>query len=176
MAQAQKNVKVSQVEMTELVLPNDTNQLGNLLGGRLMHWVDIAAALAACRHAARICVTASVDEMSFLMPVKLGHVVHLFASVNRAFRSSMEVGVHVEVEDYRTGDSRHVNTAYLTFVALDEFGHTVNVPELIPETEEEKRRFEAALIRRDARLERRKQIAKSEAAREAAFLNERRQS
>lgn len=155
--------------MTELVLPNDTNQLGNLLGGRLMHWVDIAAALCACRHAGRICVTASVDEMSFLMPVKLGHVVHLYASINRAFRTSMEVGVHVEVEDYRTGDTRHVNTAYLTFVALDEFGHTVVVPELTYENDDERRRFEAAGIRRDARLERRKLIADTETAREARF-------
>jgi acyl-CoA hydrolase len=169
MAKVQKTVKESQVEMTELVLPNDTNQLGNLLGGRLMHWVDIAAALCACRHAARICVTASVDEMNFLMPVKLGHVVHLFASINRAFRTSMEVGVHVEVEDYRTGDTRHVNTAYLTFVALDEFGHTVVVPELVCENDDERRRFEAAGIRRDARLERRKMIAETETAREARF-------
>src|SRR5438045_8687427 len=92
-----KTVAASQVEMTELVLPNDTNQLGNLLGGRLMHWVDIAAALSAQRHSGRICVTASVDEMSFLGPVKLGQVVRLRASVNRAFHTSMEAWVRVMV-------------------------------------------------------------------------------
>src|SRR5580692_5024725 len=130
-----KTPSASQVELTELVLPNDTNQLGNLLGGRLMHWVDIAAALSAQRHSQRISVTASVDEMSFLLPVKLGQVVRLRASVNRAFHTSMEVGVHVDVEDFRTGDIRHVSTAFLTFVALDEFGRVAHVPEIIPETE-----------------------------------------
>src|SRR5438552_9918500 len=96
-----KAPSASSVEMTELVLPNDTNQLGNLLGGRLMHWVDIAAALSAQRHSNRISVTASMDEMSFLGPVKLGQVVHLRACVNHAFRTSMEVGVHVDVEDFK---------------------------------------------------------------------------
>src|SRR5882724_12836864 len=147
-----KPVSHSFVEMTELVLPNDTNQLGNLLGGRLMHWVDIAAALAAGRHSNRISVTASVDEMNFLGPVKLGQVVKLMASVNRAFHTSMEVGVRVVREDIRTGDMRHVNTAYLTFVAIDETGHGVKVPPVIPETEDEIRRYEAAGIRRDLRL------------------------
>src|ERR1035441_1235421 len=102
-----KAPSASHVELTELVLPNDTNQLGNLLGGRLMHWVDIAAALSAQRHSNRIAVTASVDEISFLMPVKLGQVVRLHATVNRAFRTSMEVGVHADVEDFRTGDVHH---------------------------------------------------------------------
>ncbi len=160
-----KTVKQSQVEMTELVLPNDTNQLGNLLGGRLMHWVDICAALAAGRHAGRVCVTASVDEMNFLGPVKLGQVVHLFASVNRAFKTSMEVGVRVIVEDYTTGDMRHVSSAYLTFVAINELGHGVPVPELIAKTQDEKRRFEGATIRRAARLRRRKELDRAEAAR-----------
>jgi acyl-CoA hydrolase len=163
MAAEKKTVKRSHVQMTELVLPNDTNQLGNLLGGTLMHWVDIAAAMSASRHSNRICVTASVDEMNFLMPVKLGQVVHIFASVNRAFTTSMEVGVHVEVEDLRTGDSRHVNTAFLTFVALDDFGHTSAVPPIIPESADEKARYEAAQSRRNARLKRRKEIAKIEA-------------
>lgn len=146
--------------MTELVLPNDTNQLGNLLGGTLMHWVDIAAAMSAARHSNRVCVTASVDEMNFLMPVKLGQVVHVYAKVTRAFNSSMEVGVHVEVEDLRSGDTRHVNTAYLTFVALDEFGRTVPVPPIIAETNAEKIEYEAALKRRNDRLKRRKEIEK----------------
>jgi acyl-CoA hydrolase len=152
----------SQVEMTELVLPNDTNQLGNLLGGRLMHWVDIAAALAAQRFSNRISVTASVDEMNFLGPVKLGHVVHLQASVNRSYNTSMEVGVRVEVEDFRSGDIRHVNTAYLTFVALDEFGQPKTVPEVLPETEDEKRRFAAAGTRRELRLAKRQQLIEVE--------------
>ena len=157
-----KTPSASTVEMTELVLPNDTNQLGNLLGGRLMHWVDIAAALSAQRHSGRICVTASVDEMSFLGPVKLGQVIHLRASVNRAFNTSMEIGVHVVVEDFRTGDVRHVNTAYLTFVAIDEFGRGVVVPGIIPETEDEKRRFGAAQARREMRLRKREDLAELE--------------
>ena len=152
----------SAVDIIELVLPNDTNQLGNLLGGRLMHWVDIAAALSAQRHSNRISVTASMDEMSFLAPVKLGQVVHLRASVNHAFRTSMEVGVHVDVEDFKTGDTRHVSTAYLTFVAIDEFGHAVMVPEVIPESEDEKRRYEAAKARREQRLRRREEFAELE--------------
>ena len=155
----------SHVEMTELVLPNDTNQLGNLLGGRLMHWVDIAAALSAQRHSGRICVTASVDEMSFLGPVKLGQVVHLMASVNRAFKTSMEVGVRVIVEDFRTGDTRHVSTAYLTFVAIDEFGRGVPVPGLDPETSDEKRRFADAEERRSIRLQNRDEMVRGEAKR-----------
>jgi acyl-CoA hydrolase len=158
----------SSVEMTELVLPNDTNQLGNLLGGRLMHWMDIAAALSAQRHSGRICVTASVDEMNFLGPVKLGQVVHLRASVNRAFNTSMEVGVHVVVEDFRTGDTRHVNTAYLTFVAIDEFGRGVVVPEVSPESEDEKRRYEAAGARREMRLRRREALIEIELRRKQA--------
>jgi acyl-CoA hydrolase len=153
-----KTPSASQVELTELVLPNDTNQLGNLLGGRLMHWVDIAAALSAQRHSNRIAVTASVDEMSFLMPVKLGQVVRLHASVNRAFHTSMEVGVHADVEDFRTGDVRHVSTAYLTFVAIDEFGRAVRVPELIPETEQDKRRYDSAEARRAHRLQKRDEM------------------
>jgi acyl-CoA hydrolase len=159
---AAKTPSTSAVEMTELVLPNDTNQLGNLLGGRLMHWVDIAAALSAQRHSNRISVTASVDEMSFLLPVKLGQVVRLRASVNRAFHTSMEVGVHVDVEDFRTGDIRHVSSAYLTFVAIDEFGRSARVPEIHPETEEEKQRFEEAEARRAHRLKMREESAKLE--------------
>ncbi len=153
-----KTPSASQVELTELVLPNDTNQLGNLLGGRLMHWVDIAAALAAQKHSGRVSVTASVDEMTFLLPVKLGQVVRLHASVNRAFHTSMEVGVHVDVEDFRTGDVRHVSTAYLTFVAIDEIGRAVRVPELLPETEDDKRRFADAETRRAHRLQKRDEM------------------
>src|SRR5215471_10090130 len=110
----------SQVEMTELVLPNDTNQLGNLLGGRLMEWMDIAAAVAAQRHSNRICVTAGVDDLVFHQPIRLGEVVTLRASVNRAFGTSMEVGVQVTSENQLTGERKTANTAYLTFVAVDE--------------------------------------------------------
>jgi len=145
-------VKGSQVEMTELVLPNDTNQLGNLLGGKLMHWMDIAAAIAAQRHSNRICVTASVDQLSFHQPIKLGEVVILRASVNRAFGTSMEIGVQVQTENQLTGKTKTANTAYLTFVALDKRGRPTPVPPVIPQTEEERRWFEEALKRRERRL------------------------
>jgi acyl-CoA hydrolase len=160
--QRPKKVKASEIEMTELVLPNDTNVLGNLRGGTLMHWMDICAALAAAKHSGRICVTASVDEINFLGPVKLGQVVHLRSAVNRAFTTSMEVGVRVEVEDIHTGHHRHVNTGYLTFVAIDEIGHPVPVPEVLPVSADEKRRFNAANVRRKARLERRRLIEQAE--------------
>lgn len=141
--------------MTEMVLPNDCNQLGNLLGGRLMQWIDIAAAIAGQRHCQRIVVTASVDELNFLHPIRLGEVVRLHASVNRVFRTSLEVGVKVIAENHLTGESKHANTAYLTFVAVDERGKPVSCPPIIPETEEEKRRYDHALIRRERRLQRR---------------------
>jgi acyl-CoA hydrolase len=160
-----RTVSHSKVEMTELVLPNDTNQLGNLLGGRLMHWVDIVAAVAAAKHSNRVCVTASIDEMSFDSPVKLGQLVILKASVNRAFKTSMEVGVNVIVEDLRTGDRRHVSTAYLTFVAIDEFARAVPVAPINPESEDEKRRHTAAATRRELRMERRHKLAQSEQSR-----------
>ena len=138
--------------MTELVLPNDTNQLGNLLGGRLMHWIDIAAAIAAARHSSRVCVTASVDELNFHHPIKLGEIVILQASVNRAFRTSMEVGVVVTAQNLRHGTVRRANNAYLTFVAIDDNGAPVAVPPVQPETQDEIRRFEDAQKRREARL------------------------
>lgn len=147
--------KHSQVFMTELVLPNDTNQLGNLLGGRLMHWIDIAAAITAQRHSGRVCVTASVDELDFHTPIKLGEIVTLQASVNRAFRSSMEVGVLVTAQGLGTTSMRRANNAYLTFVAIDGKGHPVEVPPVIPETDDEKRRYAEALSRRELRLQRR---------------------
>jgi acyl-CoA hydrolase len=148
-----KTVKESQVEMIELVLPNDTNVLGNLLGGRLMHWIDIAAALAASRHSNNIAVTAEVDNLQFHLPITLGDIVRLKASVNRAFRTSMEVGVRVEVEKIKTGETFHSNSAYLTFVNVDgETKKPINVPEIKPETEVEKRRYEQAMKRREHRL------------------------
>ena len=148
-------VKDSQVFTTELVLPNDTNQLGNLLGGRLMHWIDIAAAIAAQRHSGRVCVTASVDELNFHHPIRLGEVVTLQASVNRAFRTSMEIGVLVLAAELKGSLSRRANNAYLTFVAIDEKGRPARVPPIIPETDDEKRRYEEAMTRRQHRLERR---------------------
>lgn len=155
--QKSKKVKDSQVIMIELVLPNDTNMLGNLLGGRLMHWIDIAAAMAASRHCNNIAVTAEVDRLTFNRPVKLGEMIRLKASVNRAFKTSMEVGVRVEIEDIQTGEIFHSNSAYLTFVNVEKgTGKPVQVPEIIPETDEEKRRFNEATKRRERRLSEKK--------------------
>jgi acyl-CoA hydrolase len=153
-----RTVRQSQVEMTEMVLPNDTNRLGNLLGGRLMQWIDIAAAIAASRHTNRVCVTASVDELHFLHPIREGEVVILQASVNRVFHTSMEVGVRVTRENFLTGERRHTNTAYLTFVSIDENGRPVAAPPIIPETDEEKRRYDDAARRRALRLQHRQRI------------------
>jgi acyl-CoA hydrolase len=147
-----KKVSESIVTMTELVLPNYTNQLGNLLGGQLMHWIDICAALASAKHSQRVCVTASVDRIDFHHPIKLGNVVTLIASVNRAFRTSMEVGVSVFAESHIEGTRILTNTAYLTFVSVDETGKPVDTNEIVPETDDEKRRFEEALQRRKNRL------------------------
>jgi acyl-CoA hydrolase len=155
----EKKVSASTIIMTELVLPQHTNQLGNLLGGQLMHWIDICAALCAAKHSQRICVTASVDKIDFHHPIKLGEVVSLTASLNRVFNTSIEVGVKVFGESYKTGKRIHTNTAYLTFVGVDEEGRPVKAHQAIPETEDEKRRFEEALQRRENRLKfRRKDI------------------
>jgi acyl-CoA hydrolase len=150
-----KPVHASHVVTTQLVLPNDTNQLGNLLGGTLMHWIDIAAAIAAQRHSGRVCVTASVDELNFHYPIRLGEVVTLEAAVNRAFATSMEVGVLVTAHGREGSASRRANNAYLTFVAIDDNGRPVSVPPILPETDEEQRRFREALERREMRLKRR---------------------
>ncbi|MDH4068991.1 MAG: acyl-CoA thioesterase [Ignavibacteria bacterium] len=147
-----KPVALSRVFMTELVLPNDTNQLGNLLGGRLMHWIDIAAAIAAQRHSGCVCVTASVDKLNFHLPIRLGDVVTLQASVNRAFRTSMEVGVLVTSQNIGRDKAERANNAYLTFVAVDSEGSPVPVPGVRPESPDEQRRFDEALIRRQQRL------------------------
>lgn len=149
----------SSVMMTEIVLPNDTNVLGNLLGGRLMHWIDIAAALAAMKHSERVCVTASVDEINFLAPTKTGHIVTLYASVNRVFRTSMEVGVRVVRLDPLRREEASVGNAYLTFVGIDEQGAPVELPQLRPTTSEERRRYEEAGLRRTKRLEHRAELA-----------------
>lgn len=142
----------SLIVMTELVLPNDTNFLGNLLGGRLMHWIDIAAALSAQRHSSKVCVTASVDEISFNEPIKLGHVVHIRSVLTRAFRTSMEVYVEVEREDPIHGSRARTSEAFLTFVAIDQYGKPLLAPPIEPVTEDEKHRYEDAAIRRENRL------------------------
>lgn len=151
-------VKHSQVVMTQMVLPNDTNSLGNLLGGQLMHWIDLAAAIAAARHSKRVCVTASVDELNFIHPIKQGEVVILRASVNRVFRTSMEIGVKVLSENLLTGKVEHANSAYLTFVSIDDNGTPVESPRLLPEDDDEQRRHTDALRRREERLRRRSRI------------------
>jgi acyl-CoA hydrolase len=138
--------------MTELVLPNDTNVFGNLMGGRLMYWMDIAAALAAMRHCGVPVVTASVDNISFEAPIKLGNVVHIEAKVSRSFNSSMEVHMKVWGEDMTQQFKYKSNEAYYTFVALDPNRKPRPVPQLIAETEEEKKLFDGALRRRQIRL------------------------
>jgi acyl-CoA hydrolase len=152
-----KSVRNSQVEMTEMVLPNHTNRLGNLLGGQLMHWIDICAAIASFRHTNRVCVTASVDNLNFLHPIKEGEVVILQGSVNRAFRTSVEVGVKVTSENLLTGARKHANTAYLTFVAIDDHGQPVPVPPVRPTSSIERRRYNEAARRREDRLAHRKE-------------------
>ena len=145
-------VRESVSEYAELALPNDTNARGTLLGGKVMHLVDLAGAMAAMRHARSVVVTASIDYMTFLHPVHVGQLVMLRSSVNRVFRTSMEVGVKVFVEDLITGETRHTSSAYLTFVAIDAQGNRITIPQVIPETDVEKRRFEEAARRREERL------------------------
>src|ERR1700760_3678658 len=141
----------SRSEMTELILPNDANTLGNLLGGRLMHFIDLVGAMAAYRHARTHVVTASMDHIDFIAPVHVGDLLILKSTVNRAFTTSMEVGVKVWVENPLKGTKRHVASAYLTFVAVDSQGRRVPVPRLKPETEDHKRRYEDAGRRRELR-------------------------
>lgn len=142
----------SYVTMTELVLPNDTNTLNNLMGGRLMHWMDIVSAISAQKHSNRIVVTASVDNISFTKPIQLGNVVTLKAKVTRAFNSSMEVYITAEAEDIPSGKKFSSNSAFYTFVAVDQSGRPIDVPEVIPETDEEKELHAGALRRRQLRL------------------------
>lgn len=144
-------IRESQSEMAEVVLPNDANPLGNLLGGRLMHLIDIAGAMAAHRHSRSYVVTASMDHLDFLSPVHVGDLLVLKSSVNRAFRTSMEIGVKCWVENYITGTTRHVSSAYLTFVAVDREGNRLPVPPVVPETPEQKQWYEGAARRREVR-------------------------
>jgi acyl-CoA hydrolase len=148
-----RTVTESASEISELALLNDANPLGYLIGGRVMHLVDIAGAIAASRHARAPVVTASVDHMNFLHPIQIGELVIVRSSVNRAWNTSMEVGVKVIVENLMTGEQRHTTSAYLTFVAVDGQGGKLSVAPILPETEEEKRRYEQAGNRRQYRLE-----------------------
>ena len=147
-----KTAKESVAVLTELVLPNDTNVLGNLMGGRLLQWMDVASAIAAKRHCNRVVVTASVNNVSFNHPIHLGDVVTLQAKVSRSFNSSMEVFIDVWLEDRVSGEKKKCNEAIYTFVAVDQMGTPVSIPELIPETEEEKKRHAGALRRRQLSL------------------------
>ena len=152
MARKKKPASASRVTMTELVLPNDTNTLNNLMGGRLMHWMDIVSAIAAQKHSNRIVVTASVDNVSFSRPIQLGNVVTLHAQVTRSFSSSMEVFIEVTAEDIPGNKKVESNSAFFTFVAVDQSGRPIDVPAVEPETEKEKELYEGALHRRQLRL------------------------
>lgn len=147
-----KTAESTKTIMTEIVLPNDTNTIGNLMGGKLLHWMDICAAISAHRCSNRIVVTASVNNVSFSHPIKLGDIVTLESKVSRTFNSSMEVYIDVFVEDHRTGVRKQCNNAIYTFVAVDQIGSPISVPEIIAETDEEKSRFEGALRRRQLSL------------------------
>jgi len=137
---------------TEIVLPNDTNTLGNLMGGKLLHWMDIIAAISAHRLCKRVCVTASVNSVTFPKPIKLGDIVTLKSKVSRSFNSSMEIFIDVFVEDRSTSEQLKVNEAIYTFVAVDQLGNPIHVPQVAPETKEEKARFEGALRRKQLSL------------------------
>lgn len=155
MPTAPKKASQSTVEMTQIILPENGNALGTIFGGQVAAWIDICAAVAAMRHARNIVVTASMDDLHFMAPAYVGEILILKSHVNRAFGTSMEVGVRVDAENPLTGEQRHTATAYLTFVAMDAGGNRVPVPPVIPETDAEQRRFQQAEQRRQWRLERR---------------------
>jgi acyl-CoA hydrolase len=152
MSRKSKTPKESLASMTELVLPNDTNTLNNLMGGRLMHWMDVVSAIAAQRHCNSVMVTASVDNISFRNPIQLGSVVTLRARATRAFKTSIEVRIDVDAENIPEGKKIESNSAYFTFVAVDKDGKPREIPELVPETEEEIELYNGALRRRQLRL------------------------
>ena len=151
-----KTVKDTYVIMHELVLPNDTNLLGNVLGGRVMHLMDMCAAMSAFKHARSAVVTASVDQLDFLAPAKKGDIMILKSSVNFTGRSSMEVGVRIESENPKTGNIHHTSSAYLTFVSLNDNGNPQKVAEITPETTAEIRRFDEGKNRYQERKKRKK--------------------
>jgi acyl-CoA hydrolase len=146
-----RTVASTQSEMTEIIMPNDTNTLGNLLGGRLMHFIDLTGALAAYRHTHTNIVTAAMDHIDFIQPIHVGDLLVLKSSVNRAFTTSLEVGVKVWVENTQTGSTHHAASAYLVFVAVDREGRRLKVPQVLPETPDEQRRYADALLRRQHR-------------------------
>jgi len=147
-----KAAKESASSGTELVLPQHTNVLGNLMGGQLLHWMDVIGAIACKRHCARVCVTACVNNVSFDQPIRLADIVTLDAKVSRAFTTSMEVFVDVWVENYQTGEKTKCNEAIYTFVAVDQNGSPIEVPGIVPETDQEKERYDSALRRRQLSL------------------------
>ncbi len=151
-----RSVKHSQVIMTQLVLPTHTNALDTVFGGTVMSWIDICAAIAGQRHSGREVVTASIDRLDFIAPIRRGWVVNLKASVNFVSNTSMEIGVRVDAENPKTGEIFHTASCYLTFVALGSDGKASKIPGLTLETETEKRRFEAAKKRREYRMQQRK--------------------
>ena len=149
---SKKTPSQSKAILTEIVLPNDTNNLNNLMGGRLLHWMDIAAAITAHRHCNRTCVTAAVNNVSFENPIPRGSIVTLEANISRAFSSSMEIFIDVWIEDRLSGNKTKCNEAIYTFVAVDQNGGPIEVPKLIPESDMEKVRFEGALRRKQLSL------------------------
>jgi acyl-CoA hydrolase len=144
--------KESYIEMTEIVLPNDTNTFNNLMGGRLLHWMDIAAAISAQKHSNQLVVTASVDSVSFKEPIKLGDVVTIKAYVSRAFNTSMEVYLEVFAQNIPRNEIIKSNDAFYTFVAIDSRGKPIKVPNITPDSEDEKQKYDGALRRRQLRL------------------------
>jgi acyl-CoA hydrolase len=164
-ADTSKTVDASRCVMTQFVLPNDTNPLGNLMGGRLMHLMDICAAVVAQRHAGTVCVTASVDSVDFRSPIRLGEIVYLEGFVNRAFNTSMEIEVQVWAENPLEGTRRRSNSAFFTFVAVDDENRKVRVPRVQVSTRQEQKRFEDAARRRELRLLLAGRIGASEASR-----------
>jgi acyl-CoA hydrolase len=148
----QRTPKETYASSARIVMPNDTNTLGNLMGGNLLNWMDITAAISAHRCSRRICVTAAVNNVSFKQPIRLGDIVTIHGQVSRSFSSSMEVFLQVFVEDHLTGEQSLCNEAMYTFVAVDQLGAPIAVPKVLPETEEEQERFEGALRRRQLRL------------------------
>lgn len=147
-----KKPSTSFASMTELVLPNDTNTLGNLMGGRLLHWMDIVSAISAAKHCNRVVVTASVDFVDFKSPIALGEIVCLEAKITRAFTTSMEIRIDVWAENMQSGEKRYCNSAFYTFVAVDQSGRPIPVVKVVPETDEEKEYYDGALRRRELRL------------------------
>jgi len=147
-----KTATATKAIMSEIVLPNDTNTLGNLMGGRLLHLMDICSAISAHRCCNRVVVTASVNNVSFSHPIKLGDIITLESKVTRTFNSSMEIFIEVFVEDHRTGEKTLSNNAFYTFVAVDQIGTPIEVPKVVPETEQEKKVYDGALRRRQLSL------------------------